>query len=120
MTAAPRAAVARAKAGNDDFSCGEMVDAAFLIGEASDLAYAHAGSSEKVIDVPMHFFRWRQMPADARLEIAQGTSRIDIAPRWKIEFAQPSHTHAKRRIHLDQQLVGYCRKIRTSHCRTGY
>ena len=118
MAATPGAAVTGPKTRHDNLARCAAIDKAFRLTESPDLTHTDPGSGEQVIDVPVHFLRRGQMPADARLEVAQGAAGIKVKPGRKREFTEPTDTYPDWIGDLDQQLIGF-RSIRTGHCRKG-
>ena len=106
VAATTATAVARPKARDWHTAGSTLIDLALGIAKTPDLKDANTGRGKKVVDVPAHLFRWRQMPADPCLEVAQCASRIDIDARREEVFAESPDLNAGGNGHFDHQLIG--------------
>ena len=116
MTAATCPAIAGPETGDRHLAVSTLIDDALGIVKTKHLPHADSWSRQQIVDMPVQFLGRRQMPPDARYEIAQRASCIAVKPRGKDELAETADPHANRPRHLDQQLVGALARFRTS-CR---
>ena len=102
VTAAPSPAITGPKTVHQDLSVRTLIDNAFRFSVTPHFAYAHTGCGQQIVDVPMHFLRWRQMTIHSRLEIAKSASGIKIESGREIEDAQTTDRQTHGFSHVNQ------------------